>query len=65
MGVQSNYLFQASRRISAVEFFIIVGLLILAFIAWAPEQLTQVVVMLAWGGAALVSLFLLGRFLFF
>lgn len=39
-----------------MELAVIVMLALFAFIAWATEALTQVALMVAWGGAALCVL---------
>lgn len=46
-----------------MELAVIVMLALFAFIAWAPKELTQVGLMVAWGGAALCALAPLGQLL--
>ena len=35
-----------------MEFLVLGAVLLFAFIAWAPQQLQQAVLVLAWGGGA-------------
>lgn len=46
-----------------MELAVIAMLALFAFIAWAPKELAQVWLMVAWGGAALFVLVPIGQLL--
>ena len=46
-----------------MELAVLALIAVCAFVAWAPKQLTQVWLMVAWGGAALFILVPIGQLL--
>lgn len=54
---------QIAQSNNDMELAVIALIALCAFIAWAPKELTQVWLMLAWGGAALLVLIPIGQLL--